>query len=59
MATTEDHRLQCPARTDPASKCRCTEIEDAQLAAASRPSAAEQIRRARMSGDIKGKFYAY
>lgn len=55
----DEHRAQCPAKKDPAAKCRCTEIEDAQLAAASRPSAAEQIRRARLSGDIKGKVWSY
>lgn len=55
----DEHRVQCPARTDAEAKCLCTEIEDAELAAAARPSAAEQIRSARMSGDIEGKFWAY
>ncbi|QDP44837.1 hypothetical protein SEA_ARAXXI_18 [Microbacterium phage Araxxi] len=55
----DDHRIQCPARTDATEKCRCTEIEDAELAAASRPTAAQQIRAARLNGDIEGKFWAY
>ena len=55
----DDHRYQCPARTDEEAKCLCTEIEDAELAAASRPTAAQQIRAARLSGDIEGKFWAY
>ena len=55
----DEHRHQCPACTDETATCICTEIEDAELAAASRPSAAEQIRNARLNGDIEGKVWAY
>ena len=49
----KEHYAACPNRTDAAAVCRCNEIEDAQIAAASRPSAAEMIRKAREAGIIK------
>ena len=59
MATQGEHRVQCAAREDPTESCSCTAIEDAQLAAASRPSAAQQVRNARLNGTLKAKLFAY
>ena len=47
------HYTACPAAGDALAACRCSEIEDAQIAAASRPSAAEMIRNARKAGVLK------
>ena len=47
------HYTACPAAGDALAACRCSEIEDAQIAAASRPSAAEMIRTARKAGILK------
>ena len=51
----KSHYAACPAGADALAACRCTEIEDAQIAAASRPSAAELIRRARQQGLINAQ----
>ena len=51
----KSHYAACPASTDAAAPCRCTEIEDTQIATASRPSAAELIRRARQQGLINAQ----
>ena len=48
----KSHYAACPAGADALAPCRCNEIEDSQIAAASRPSAAELIRRARQQGLI-------
>ena len=49
----ENHYPTCPASSDAEADCRCNEIEDAQVAEASRPSAAEMIRRAKAAGILK------
>ena len=49
----KEHHAACPTRTDAAALCRCSEIEDAQIAAASRPPAAEMIRNARKAGILR------
>ena len=54
----KSHYAACPASTDAAAPCRCTEIEDTQIAAASRPSAAEMIRRAKAQGILTSQ-HAY
>lgn len=46
----KEHYAACPTSTVATATCRCSEIEDAQIAAASRPSAAEMIRRAKAQG---------
>ena len=46
----KSHYAACPTSTVATATCRCSEIEDAQIAAASRPSAAEMIRRAKAQG---------
>lgn len=49
----KNHYPTCPASSDAEADCRCNEIEDSQIAEASRPSAAEMIRRAKAAGILK------
>ena len=48
-----EHLPVCPVHKDPSATCICERLENIQIEIASRPSAAELIRRARQGGLIK------
>lgn len=53
MSVDDAHRSGCPKRTDPSGHCECDALDEAMIVQASRPSAAELVRRAKAQGLIK------
>jgi hypothetical protein len=59
LAERRDHLPVCPAATVAGAACICERLENIQIETASRPTAAELIRRAKSRGSITGTVFAY